>query len=96
MRKSRLSIGDRVTLAIEYVARDATRPDGGGAAGVAGGTVQPGAVVLGTIVSVGETAVVDCGVALLVRGDTLAGFAPGDQVRFTVPDEGTAYFIPTR
>ena len=39
---------------------------------------------------------VDCGAAILVRGDTLAGFGPGDVVRFTVADEGTAYLVPTR
>lgn len=93
VRRSRLTIGDRVTLAIEYLARDAT--DGAGT-GVSGGTVQPGAVVEGRISSTGEVAVVECGAALLVRGDGLAGFAEGDQVRFTVAEEGTAYFIPTR
>ncbi|GAC1459194.1 MAG: hypothetical protein NVS1B1_13700 [Candidatus Limnocylindrales bacterium] len=96
VRKSRLSIGDRVTLAIEYVAREVTRAEGNGAPGVSGGSVQPGAVVEGTIVTAGEVAVVDCGVALLVRGETLAGFVAGEQVRFTVGEEGTAYFIPTR
>ena len=63
---------------------------------MAGGTVRPGAVIEGTIASAGEITVVDCGAALLVRGDTLAGFGPGDRVRFTVADEGTAYLIPTR
>lgn len=96
VRKSRHTIGDRVTLAIEYAARDAIRAAPGDPVGVTGGTVQPGAVVAGTIASAGEVAVVDCGVALLVRGDTLEGFAPGDPVRFTIGDEGTAYFIPTR
>jgi len=96
VRKSRCSIGDRVTVAIEYVAQDAARADASGAAGVSGGTVQPGAVIEGTIVTAGEVAVVDCGVALLVRGDTLAGLAPGDRVRFTLREEGTVYFIPTR
>jgi len=84
VRKSRHTIGDRVTLAIEYVARDVARSAEGDPPGVTGGTVRPGAVVAGTIASAGEIAVVDCGVALLVRGDTLEGFAPGDPVRFTI------------
>lgn len=93
VRRARLGIGDRAAMAIEYAARDAAA---GGESGVAGGTVRPGAIVAGTVVSAGEVAVVDCGVAILVRGDTLAGFAAGDRVRFTVAEEGTAYFIPTR
>jgi len=93
VRRARLAIGDRVTMAIEYAARDAAAGSG---TGVAGGTVRPGAVIEGTIASAGEITVVDCGAALLVRGDTLAGFGPGDRVRFTVADEGTAYLIPTR
>lgn len=93
IRKSRLTIGDRATLAIEYVAGEATSGSG---SGVGGGTVRPGAVVEGRIGSTGEVAVVDCGVSLLVRGDSLVGFDAGDQVRFTVAEEGTAYFIPTR
>lgn len=93
VRKSRLTIGDRVTMAIEYAARDAAPGQG---SGVAGGIVKPGAVIEGTIASAGEITVVDCGAAILVRGDTLAGFGPGDIVRFTVADEGTAYLIPTR
>ena len=93
VRKGRLTIGDRVTMAIEYAARDVATGQG---SGVTGGTVRPGAVIEGVISSAGETAVVDCGAAILVRGDTLAGFGPGDIVRFTVADEGLAYFIPTR
>ena len=93
VRKGRLGIGDRVTMAIEYPACDASA---GAGSGVTGGTVRPGAVVEGTISSAGEIVVVDCGVALLVRGDTLSGFGPGDIVRFTVADEGKAYLIPTR
>ena len=93
VRKSRLTIGDRVTMAIEYAAREATAGTG---SGVTGDTVQPGAVVEGTITAVGEVVVVDCGVALLVKGETLRGFDAGDPVRFTVAGEGTAYFIPTR
>ncbi len=33
---------------------------------------------------------------VLVRGDTLTGFAVGDGVKFTVAEEGKAYLIPTR
>ena len=94
VRKARLSIGDRVTIAIEYAAKDAV--PGKGAASVTGELVAPGAVVEGTIASTGDVAVVQCGADVLVRGDTLAGFAVGDGVRFTVADEGKAYLIPTR
>lgn len=94
VRKSRLTIGDRVTIAIEYVAKDAV--PGPGQASVTGGLVAPGAVVEGTIASTGEIAVVQCGTDVLVRGDTLAGFSAGDGVRFTIADEGRVYLIPTR
>jgi hypothetical protein len=93
VRKGRTTIGDRVTMAIEYGARDAAAGTG---TGVTGGTVMPGAVVEGRVVSAGEVTVVDCGAAILVRGDTLSAFGPGDAVRFTVADEGKAYLIPTR
>ncbi len=94
IRKSRLTIGDRVFIAIEYAAKDAV--PGAGRAGVNGDVVQPGATVEGTLASVGEISVVQCGADVLVRGDTLTGFAAGDAVRFTVADEGKAYIIPTR
>ncbi|MBI2324180.1 MAG: hypothetical protein HYY42_00985 [Chloroflexi bacterium] len=94
VRKSRLTIGDRVTIAIEYAAKDAV--PGTGRAGVSGDLVAPGAVVEGTIASTGEIAVVQCGADVLVRGDTLAGFSAGEGVRFTVAQEGKAYLIPTR
>jgi hypothetical protein len=93
-RKSRLTIGDRVTIAIEYAAKDAV--PGGGQGAVSGGLVAPGAVVEGTVASTGEVAVVQCGTDVLVRGETLAGFGAGDAVRFTVAEEGRAYLIPTR
>ncbi|MEX2229822.1 MAG: hypothetical protein WEB13_09315 [Dehalococcoidia bacterium] len=94
-RKSRLAIGDRVTMAIEYAARDVSAGQG---AGVVGGLVAPGAVVEGTVNALGETTVsVDCGgAAILVRGDTLPGAREGDVVSFTVDGEGKAYLIPTR
>jgi hypothetical protein len=94
VRKARLTIGDRVTIAIEYAAKDAG--PGKGAANVTGGLVAPGAVVEGTVASTGDVTVVQCGSDMLVRGDTLAGFAVGDGVRFTVAEEGRAYLIPTR
>ena len=94
VRKSRLTIGDRVTIAIEYIAKDVV--PGSGQASVAGDLVAPGAVVEGTIASTGEIAIVHCGVDVLVRGDALAGFSAGDGVRFTVAEEGKAYLIPTR
>ena len=94
IRKSRLTIGDRVTIAIEYSATDAV--PGSGATSVSGGLVAPGVAVEGILASVGEIAVVQCGADVLVRGETLTGFAAGDAVRFTVPEEGKAYLIPTR
>ncbi len=94
IRKARLTVGDRVFIAIEYSAKDAV--PGSGGASVSGGLVAPGAAIEGTVASVGEIAVVDCGAEVLVRGDTLAGFGTGDGVRFTVADEGRAYLIPTR
>lgn len=93
-RKARLTIGDRVTIAVEYAAKDAV--PGTGRAAVTNGLVAPGAVVEGTLVSTGEVAVVRCGADVLVRGETLAGFGVGDGVRFTVAEEGKAYLIPTR
>lgn len=93
-RKARLAIGDRVTMAIEYAARDVSA---GSKPGVAGDLVCPGAAVEGTVSSVGETVSVDCGAgAILVRGETLPGVREGDVVRFTVDGEGKAYLIPTR
>jgi len=94
VRKSRLTVGDRVTIAIEYSAKDAVPGNGQGA--VTDDLVAPGAVVEGTVASTGEVAVVQCGADVLVRGDTLPGFAAGDGVRFTVAEEGKAYLIPTR
>jgi hypothetical protein len=93
-RKARLTIGDRVTIAIEYAAKDAV--PAGGQGSVTGDLVAPGAVVEGTVASTGEVAVVQCGADVLVRGDTLTGFAAGDGVKFTVAEEGKAYLIPTR
>ena len=92
MRKARLAIGDRVTMAIEYVAKDVSAGSG---AGVDGGLVAPGAIVEGTVSANGDVTVVDCGAALLIRGDTLPAEV-GDIVRFTIADEGRAYLIPTR
>jgi hypothetical protein len=92
VRKARLAIGDRITLAIEYTATDVTA---GAGTGVTGGLVAPGAVVEGTVSDAGELTVVDCGVALLVTGASLPA-AVGDVVRFTIADEGRAYLIPTR
>jgi len=93
-RKARLAIGDRVTMAIEYSAREVAS---GSTPGVAGDLVCPGATVEGTVGSLGETVSVDCGAAaILVRGDTLPDAREGDLVRFTVDGEGKAYLIPTR
>ena len=93
VRKARLALGDRITMAIEYAARDV---EPGVGDGVSGGLVCPGATIDGTVSAVGETVVVDCGIPILVRGDTLAAVSVGDLVRFQVADEGRAYLIPTR
>lgn len=94
IRKARLALGDRVTMAIEYAAKDAV--PGSGAESVSGGGVAPGALLEGTIGSTGDISVVRCGADVLVRGDTLPGFAEGDAVKLTIAEEGKAYLIPTR
>src|SRR5438093_8113482 len=58
VRKSRLTLGDRVTIAIEYRARDVGRPTG---RGVTGTPVAAGAQVQESVTSIGEVAEVDCG-----------------------------------
>jgi hypothetical protein len=93
VRKHRLSIGDRITMAIEYAAKD-VQPVA--SAMKSGAVIAPGATVSGTVKETGEITVVDCGVDVLVRGDTLPGVAEGDAVSFTVASEGKAYLIPTR
>jgi len=92
VRKARLAIGDRVTMAIEYSAKDVSA---GAGTSVSGDLVAPGAVVEGTVSATGDITVVDCGIALLVKGETLPA-SVGDIVRFTIADEGRAYLIPTR
>jgi hypothetical protein len=92
VRKARLAIGDRVTMAIEYTAKDVS---GGAGSSVSGDLVAPGAVVEGTVSATGDITVVDCGAALLVKGESLPANV-GDVVRFTIADEGRAYLIPTR
>jgi len=93
VRKSRLTLGDRVTMAIEYRARDVGRATG---RGVTGNLVAPGAKVQGTVTSIGEGAVVDCGTQVLVAGETLSNLSTGDEISFVVAEEGKAYLIPTR
>lgn len=93
VRKHRLSIGDRITMAIEYAAKE-VQPVA--SAMKSGAVIGPGATVSGTVKETGEITVVDCGVAVLVRGDTLPGVAEGDAVSFTIASEGKAYLIPTR
>ncbi len=93
VRKQRLTLGDRVTMAIEYRATDLAPAT---TRGVAGGCVMPGARVSGTVASVGEVAVVECGAPVLVSGETLGGASAGDDVSFVVAEEGKAYLIPTR
>ena len=93
VRKSRLTLGDRVTIAIEYRARDVGKPNG---RGVSGGLILPGAKIQGTVVSAGEIVAVDCGTQVLVAGNSLPDVSPGDDVSFVIADEGKAYLIPTR
>jgi hypothetical protein len=93
VRKSRLTLGDRVTIAIEYRARDVGQANG---RSVSGNLVAPGAKIQGTVATVGEIVAVDCGTQVLVSGDTLPGVNPGDDVSFVIADEGKAYLIPTR
>jgi hypothetical protein len=93
VRKQRLSIGDRVTMAIEYAAKD-MQPVG--SAMRPGAIIAPGATVSGTVRETGEISVVNCGVDVLVKGDTLPGVSEGDEISFTIASEGKAYLIPTR
>ena len=94
LRKARLTIGDRATMAIEYAARDVAAGSGGG---VSGDLVAPGALVEGTVGAAGDVVVVDVGAAsVLVKAETLPGVSVGDVVRFTIADEGRAYYIPGR
>ncbi len=93
VRKSRLTLGDRVTMAIEYRAREVGRASG---RGVSGGVVAPGAKVQGTVASTGEITIVECGTQVLVAGETLPDATAGDEVSFVVAEEGRAYLIPTR
>jgi hypothetical protein len=93
VRKQRLSIGDRVTMAIEYAAKDVQKV---ASAMKPGAVIAPGTTVSGTVRETGEIAAVDCGVLVLVRGDTLPGVSDGDLVSFTIASEGKAYLIPTR
>jgi len=94
VRTSRLAIGDRVTMAIEFTAKDVTKASGRGH--VAGGVVGAGAMVEGVVKETGEIAVVDCGADVLVRGDTLGTVNVGDAVAFTIAADGKAYLIPSR
>ena len=94
VRKHRLSIGDRVTMAIEFAAKDVSK--GSGRGHVSGGIVAAGASVEGLVKETGEIAVVDCGADVLVRGETLGAVSEGDAVAFTVAGEGRAYLIPSR
>ena len=93
VRKHRLSIGDRITMAIEYAAKDVQEV---ASAMKPGAVIAPGATVSGSVRETGEIAVVDCGVDVLVRGETLPGVSEGDAISFTVASEGKAYLIPTR
>jgi hypothetical protein len=94
LRKQRLSIGDRVTMAIAFPAKDVTKGSGRGRVG--GGLVGAGATVEGVVKETGEIAVIDCGADVLVTGDTLGPVSEGDAVAFTVAGDGKAYLIPTR
>jgi hypothetical protein len=93
VRKSRLTLGDRVTIAIEYRARDVGKTKG---RGVSGNLVAAGAKCEGIVVTAGEIVAVDCGAQVLVAGETLPGVNAGDEVSFVIAEEGKAYLIPTR
>jgi hypothetical protein len=93
VRKSRLTLGDRVTIAIEYRAREVAPARGHG---VSGNLVCPDAKVEGTVVSAGEIVLVDCGAQVLVSGETLPDVKVGDDISFVVAEEGKAYLIPTK
>jgi hypothetical protein len=93
VRKSRLTLGDRVTIAIEYRAREVAKAQ---RRGVSGNLVAPGAKIEGTVVTAGEIVAIDCGIQVLVSGDTLPNVSAGDDVGFLIADEGKAYLIPTR
>jgi len=93
VRKSRLTLGDRVTIAIEYRARDVGKASG---RSVSGNLLAPGAAIQGTVVTAGEIVAIDCGTQVLVSGETLPDVKAGDGVSFVIADEGKAYLIPTR
>jgi hypothetical protein len=82
-----------VTIAIEYRAREVAKAQG---RGVSGNLVAPGAKIEGTVVTAGEIVAIDCGIQVLVSGDTLPNVSAGDDVGFLIADEGKAYLIPTR
>ncbi|HEV8228613.1 MAG TPA: hypothetical protein VGQ86_01550 [Candidatus Limnocylindria bacterium] len=93
VRKQRLAIGDRITMAIEYAAKDVKR----GGAVPPSGVIAPGATVGGSVRETGEIAVIDhAGTSILVRGETLPGVSEGDVVSFAIASEGKAYLIPSR
>jgi hypothetical protein len=94
VRKLRLAIGDRVTMAIEFSAKDVTK--GSGRCRVSGGVVGAGAAVEGVVKETGEIAMIDCGVDVLVRGDSLGPVGEGDALAFTIATDGKAYLVPTR
>jgi hypothetical protein len=94
VRKQRLAIGDRITMAIEYAAKDVGKGSGRGR--VTGGLVGAGADIEGVVKEIGEIAMIDCGADVLVRADTLGAVAEGDAVAFTIAGDGKAYLIPTR
>jgi len=93
-RKMRLAIGDRVTMAIEFTAKDVTKGSGRGR--VNGGVVGANAMCEGVVKETGEIAMIDCGVDVLVRGDSLGSVGEGDALAFTIAADGKAYLIPTR
>ena len=103
VRKQRLAIGDRITIAIEYAAKDVSKGSGAltslterGPQPPRRGAIAPGATVQGVVKETGEIAVVDCGAAVLVRGETLGAVKEGEAISFTVAGEGKAYLIPSR
>ncbi len=93
VRKQRVTLGDRLFVAFRYRV-EAVTP---GTSATAARTIGRGAEVEGTLTALGQLAEVDvAGTTILVEGDDLASFSPGQAIRFRVVDEGKAFVIPTR
>ena len=93
VRKQRLTLGDRIFAAFRYRVVDVVPATGA----TTDRLIAKGAEVEGTLTATGELTEVDVdGLTLILEGEVLEPFAPGDAIRFRVADEGRAYVIPTR